>query len=80
MLFQKGLRVLVEYAESCSGVAGLQGVVLKYGSRPLFKEFERVIDCVAKNLWVAELIQHYRWVITLLGLLCYGIEAVAKER
>jgi GT2 family glycosyltransferase len=33
VLFQEGLRVLVEYAEKYSGVAGLQGVVLKYGSR-----------------------------------------------
>ncbi|MEM0059176.1 MAG: glycosyltransferase family 2 protein [Desulfurococcaceae archaeon] len=33
VLFQEGLRVLVEYAENYSGVAGLQGVVLKYGSR-----------------------------------------------
>jgi len=33
MLFQEGLRVLVEYAENYSGVAGLQGVALKHGSR-----------------------------------------------
>jgi len=33
VLFQEGLRVLVEYAEKYSGVAGLQGVVLKYGSK-----------------------------------------------
>ena len=33
VLFQEGLRVLVEYAEKYSSVAGLQGVVLKYGSR-----------------------------------------------
>ena len=38
VLFQEGLRVLVEYAENYSGVAGLQGVVLKYGSRLLLKE------------------------------------------
>jgi hypothetical protein len=38
VLFQEGLRVLVEYAENYSGVAGLQGVVLKYGSRLLLKK------------------------------------------
>ena len=33
VLFQEGLRVLVEYAEKYSGVAGLQSVVLEYGSK-----------------------------------------------
>jgi GT2 family glycosyltransferase len=32
-LFQQGLKTLVEYAENNDRVAGLQGVVLKYGTR-----------------------------------------------
>jgi len=31
ILFQEGLKMLVEYAENYSNVVGLQGVVLKYG-------------------------------------------------
>jgi GT2 family glycosyltransferase len=33
VLFQQGLKTLVEYAENDDRVAGLQGVVLKYGTR-----------------------------------------------
>jgi GT2 family glycosyltransferase len=33
VLLQHGLKTLVEYAEGFSGLAGLQGVVLKYGTR-----------------------------------------------
>jgi GT2 family glycosyltransferase len=33
VLFQQGLKTLVEYAENDDRVAGLQGVVLRYGSR-----------------------------------------------
>jgi GT2 family glycosyltransferase len=33
IIFQGGLKTLVEYAENHSDVAGLQGVILKYGTR-----------------------------------------------
>jgi Predicted glycosyltransferases len=49
VLLQHGLRTLIEYAEDFDGVGGLQGVVLKFGTR--------VIDTAGD--FVSELLQSY---------------------
>jgi len=49
ILFQGGLRTLVEYAENNGSVAGLQGVVLRYRSK--------LIDTAGD--YVSELLQTY---------------------
>jgi GT2 family glycosyltransferase len=49
LLFQQGLKTLIEYAENDDRVAGLQGVVLRYGTR--------VID--TGGGYVDEMIQSY---------------------
>jgi len=46
VLFQRGLKTLVEYAENDDRVAGLQGVVLKYGTRLI----DTAGDCVDEML------------------------------
>jgi GT2 family glycosyltransferase len=46
VLFQQGLKTLVEYAENDDRVAGLQGVVLKYGTRLI----DTAGDCIDEML------------------------------
>jgi GT2 family glycosyltransferase len=61
VLFQEGLRVLVEYAEKYSGVAGLQGVVLKYKSRLIDTAGDYVDELLQAHLLGSN--QVYPWIL-----------------
>jgi len=61
VLFQEGLRVLVEYAEKYSGVAGLQGVVLKYGSKLIDTAGDYVDELLQAHVLGSN--QVYPWIL-----------------
>ncbi|MGB9816181.1 MAG: glycosyltransferase family 2 protein [Desulfurococcaceae archaeon] len=61
VLFQEGLRVLVEYAEKHSGVAGLQGVVLKYGSKLIDTAGDYIDELLLTHVLGSN--QEYPWIL-----------------
>jgi GT2 family glycosyltransferase len=61
VLFQEGLRVLVEYAENYSGVAGLQGVVLKYKSKLIDTAGDYVDELLQTHTLGSD--QAYPWIL-----------------
>jgi GT2 family glycosyltransferase len=61
VLFQEGLKVLVEYAEKYGGVAGLQGVVLEYKSRLIDTAGDYVDELLQAHLLGSN--QVYPWIL-----------------
>jgi GT2 family glycosyltransferase len=84
IIFQEGLKTLVEYAENYSDVACLQGVVLKYGTR-LIDTAGCYVDELLQTHAVGEY-HEYPWIlskpvhVTYVSGSCalYGVEHVLK--
>jgi len=61
ILFQEGLKTLVEYAENYSNVAGLQGVVLKYGTMFIDTAGDYIDELF--NVYLAGEYHKYPWIL-----------------